>query len=237
MFINDNGTPDNLNDDFFSYRANPGANGLERFTYVIVTADNVRSTAEVTIPLGNVNANALVGINFRDALVDRNGNPISNIGVGQEFGVQVEVEDLRNFNSTFVFAGYLDVLYNAGIIEPVEGTPGSEFNFDVLFGPGYADDAGVGTAAVPGIINEFGTLSTANNQNEGSNPALLATLFFRATASGTVTISGGPADSSPFQDTLLFLQDDPVGTDQIRYDVLTCKASIAESRESPLTSV
>ena len=85
---------------------------LNGFTYVIVTADNVRSTAEVTIPLGNLNANATVSISFRDNLVDRNGNAITNIGVGQEFGVQIEVEDLRNFNTVFVFAAYLDVLYS-----------------------------------------------------------------------------------------------------------------------------
>ena len=221
VFIDNNGTPENLNDDFLSYRANLGANGLERFTYVIVTADNVRSTAEVTIPLGNVNANAIVGIGFRDSLVDRNGNAISNIAIGQEFGVEIEVEDLRSFNSQFVFAAYLDVLYSQGLIEPVAGVSGSEFNFDVVFGPGYAGDAGVGTAAVPGIINEFGTLSTGNQSGAQTNPALLATLFFRATASGTVTISGGPADSSPFQDTLLFLEDEPISVDQIRYDVLT----------------
>ena len=211
----------NLNDDFLSYRANAGANGLERFTYVIVTADGVSSTAEVTIPLGNINANALVGIDF--ALVDESGNPIvgNSVSVGQTFGVQVNLDDLRTSNSTFVFAGYLDVLYDAGFISPVAGTPGSEFNFGVDFGPGYVEDAGVGTAARRGIIDEFGTLSSADTLAEGSDPATLATLFFEAIAPGTARVAGSPADSLPFQDTLLFDRDEPVDVDQIRYDALS----------------
>ncbi|MCG8651822.1 MAG: dockerin type I domain-containing protein, partial [Pirellulales bacterium] len=42
-----------------------------------------------------------------------------------------------------------------------------------------------------------------------------------AVAPGQATITGGPADASPFQDTLLFNEDDPVNVAQIRYDSLT----------------
>ncbi|TWT53763.1 Dockerin type I repeat protein [Rubripirellula amarantea] len=219
VIIEDNGTPDNLNDDYFSYRANGNANGLERFTYLIVTEDDVRSTAEVTIPLGNVNNNAVVAIDF--ALVNEAGTPITSVSVGDTFGVQVNVEDLRTFGSTFVFAGYLDVLYSSGLIMPVPGDSGSEFNFDVDFGAGYVADAGVGTAIRRGIIDEFGTLSSADTVDDGVNPALLATLYFEAIASGTATVVGSPADSSPFQDTLLFGEDEPIEVSQIRYDKLS----------------
>jgi hypothetical protein len=231
VFIDDNGTPLNLNDDFFSYRANVNANGLERFTYVIVTDDGVSSTAEVTIPLGNVNNNAVVGIDF--SLVEANFNaatgefesgaalPVgSSVSVGQTFGLQIDLDDLRGLNSTFVFAGYLDVLYSDGFLQPVAGSLGSEFDFGVEFGPGYVEDAGVGTAARAGIIDEFGSLSPATTLGGGSDPARLATLFFEAVTPGVARVAGGPADSSPFQDTLLFDQDQPVSVDQIRYDVL-----------------
>ena len=59
------------------------------------------------------------------------------------------------------------------LIEPVEGVSGSEFNFDVVFGPGYAGDAGVGTATVPGIINEFGTLSEGQVSGAQTTPLCL----------------------------------------------------------------
>jgi hypothetical protein len=128
------------------------------------------------------------------------------------------VEDLR-LNPTFVFAGFLDVLYDAGIIQPSDTNQGDQFDFDVEFGPGYAADAGVGTAARSGIIDEFGTLFSSPS-TAGPNPGLLATLFFDAVGVGTASVVGSPADSSPFQDTLLFQKDDPVDRTRIRFDSL-----------------
>ncbi|TWU58816.1 Serine-aspartate repeat-containing protein D precursor [Rubripirellula tenax] len=216
-FIDDNGTPANLNDDFVSYRANANANGLERFTYVIVTDDNIRSTAEVTLALGNASANADVAFDFQ--LVGADGvTPITTVNAGDRFGVRIDVEDLRSFGATYVFAGYLDVLYSQGVIRPADTDASDEFNFDVSFGPGFVADAGVGTASRLGIINEFGTL--LNDGASGNNPARLATLFFDAIAPGTAEVIGSPADSFPFQDTLLFNEDDPIDVSRIRYDKL-----------------
>jgi hypothetical protein len=48
----------------------------------------------------------------------------------------------------------------------------------------------------------------------------LATLFFDAVGVGTASVVGSPADSSPFQDTLLFEKDDPVDRTRIRFDSL-----------------
>ncbi|QDT07631.1 Serine-aspartate repeat-containing protein D precursor [Rubripirellula lacrimiformis] len=217
LVIDDNGTPDNLNDDFFSYRANVNANGLERFTYVIVTDDGIRSIAEATIALGDSQANAEVAIDFELVGVD-GVTPISEVNVGDRFGIRVDVEDLRSLGSTYVFAGYLDVLYSQGVIRPANTITSDELNFDVDFGTGFEDDAAVGTASTPGIINEFGTLLSSNGV--GVNPARLATLFFDAIAPGTAEVTGSPADLFPFQDTLLFNEDDPIDVSRIRYDKL-----------------
>jgi hypothetical protein len=53
----------------------------------------------------------------------------------------------------------------------------------------------------------------------------LATLFFDAVNVGTATVVGGPADSSPFQDTLLFQEDDPVDRNRIRFESLQINVS------------
>ncbi|MCG8651544.1 MAG: Ig-like domain-containing protein, partial [Pirellulales bacterium] len=178
VLIDDNGTPSNLNDDFLTYQANVNANGLEQFTYVIVSADGIRSTAEVTFPVGNNLANATVAISH--ALVDADGNPITDgqVNVGDRIGIQVLVEDLRP-TSTFVFAGFLDMLYNSGVIQPADTISGDNLDFDVVIGPGYSNSAAVGTAVRPGIIDEFGTLfaqaTVPNNDFSGLNPGLLAT--------------------------------------------------------------
>ncbi len=225
--INDAGTPGDFNDDFLDYRADVNASGFDRFTYVIVTADGIRSTAEVTMAIGNAGADDLVGIDF--AVVNSSGTPINpntGIRVGDRFGIQVILDDLRApIDATFVFAGFLDVLYDAKILLPSNQIVGDRFNFDVVFGPNFNANTGVGTAARSGIIDEFGTqyqqsaVPTSNPNN--IDPVLMATLFFTAQASGTTNVVGAPADNSPFQDTLLFLEDDPVPVDRIRYDSLS----------------
>ena len=233
--VNDNGTPTNFNDDFIDYRANVGANGFDTFTYVIVTSDGIRSTAEVTLAIGNAGDDDIVAIDF--ALVNESGTPISGVSVGDRFGIQVNVEDLRN-NGSFVFAGFLDVLYDSNIISPADTIDGDDFDFDVQFAPAFNEPAAVGTAATPGIIDEFGTLMLQGFATDGGvgDPALMATLFFDATAAGTASVVGGPADAFPFQDTLLFGSDDPVPVDRIRFDSLsfTVGAGTSAEGETPL---
>ena len=97
----------------------------------------------------------------------------------------------------------------------------------------------MGTNATDGIIEEFGTLMEQGVAQGGAdnpsllNPSVLATLFFTAQTTGTARVVGDPADSFPFQDTLLFNQDDPVPVDQIRYDVLSITVGGPEA-EAPL---
>ena len=232
--FNDNGTPDNLNDDYINYSPN-GFSGLERFKYVIVTEDGVRSTAEVTIALGNQRDNADVAIDF--ALVDSAGNAIDpqNVQLGDRVGLEIHVEDIRD-DPTLVFAGYLDVLYDTSILDVAESTKDDGFDFEVVFGPKYSTSLGVGTDATPGIIDEFGSLlrnaSVAPDDYEDFNPALLATIYFDAVQTGTTSIVGSPADSSPFQDTLLYGEDIPVNVSAIRYDSLTIIVSASGQNPS-----
>ena len=233
--FNDNGTPDDLGDDFIDYVPNIGASGFESFTYFIVTDDGVRSVAEATLAIDD-DANDDVDINF--VLVDTDGNPLNlatGVTQGQTFGVQVNLKDIRpdTILNTSVFAGYLDVLYSSDLIKPANTTTPDRnqvsqefFNFDVTFQvdgeTGFNVGAAVGSATNPGIINEFGAFliqDVAENLT-AENGNLMATIFFEAIASGTARVVGSPADSFPFQDTLLSRENDPVPVDRIRYDVL-----------------
>ena len=229
--INDNGTPGLLNDDYIEYVADLNANGFDQFSYVIVSGDGIRSTAEVTMAVGNAGANDLVAITL--GLVNSNGsaNTSGAVSVGDRVGVQVIVEDLRGaFDQTFVFAGFLDVMYDSGILSPADTNPNDDFDFDVAFEPDFNVDAAVGTAARNGIIDEFGTLLVQSVAESGNvdNPNLMATIFFDVVGTGSGRVVGGPADASPFQDTLLFREDEPVPVDQIRYNVLNITASGGE---------
>ncbi len=172
VLINDNGTPGNLNDDFLTYRAFFGADGLEQFSYFIVDDEGSSSVAQVTLAIGNHNASAEVAFDFD--VVREDGTPINpavdSVNVGERIGVQIRVEDL-NFIPEYVFAGYLDVLYSTGVLAPStdldaalcvsshDGRLASELDFFACIGTDYVDNATSGSAARPGVINEFGTNS------------------------------------------------------------------------------
>ncbi len=225
--INTNGTTD-PSDDTVNYFANVNARGFDRFEYLIVSNDGVRSTAEVTMTLGGGAGDELVSISLE--LINQAGQPITTIESGQTFGVQVFVEDLRTNleGNTAVFAAYQDVLYNSGLVTPGAGIGGGRYDFDVAFDSDFDATAGVGTAVRPGIIDEFGSLliqsgTTVTNPSSIIEPNLMATLYFVAGDVSTPTqtsIIGSPADASPFQDTLLLNVNDPVPVSQIRYDEL-----------------
>ena len=222
--INDNGTPTNLNDDYIDYRANADVNGLDSLTYVIVTEDNVRSTAEATIALGTQNIDADVAYEFALVSGDGLGNSVSDIDVGDRFGIEISAKDLRVFTSTFVFAGFLDLLYDSDHITPANTRPNDSFDFDVDFHGDYSEGAAVGSSAVPGIIDEFGTLFSQATVPPSSfsslNPGRIATIYFNAVAPGTANVIGSPADNSPFQDTLLFNVDDPIDRSLLKFEIL-----------------
>ncbi len=219
---NNAGTAD-PSDDFFVYQANLNQQGTERFTYFITDSNGIRSTAQVSFNVGDATGDDVAAIDFE--IVDEAGNPIDEIGVGGRFGVEVILDDLRSplqASVPGIFAGYLDILYDAGIVTP-SNQLGTDFGFDVVFEETtFNADAAVGTNSSPGIINEFGTLQNdVNGQADplGAQPTLMATLYFVAEAPGTAEFVGDKADFSPFQDTLLYEPPGPVDPDRIRYDV------------------
>ena len=232
VLVEDNGTPNDLGDDYLSYQPNTNATGLEEFSYFIVTSEGVVTSANVTIALGSQNSDAEVAFDF--LLVNRAGESLdpSQITVGDEIGLQIIVDDLRqDFANTLVYAGYLDVLYPAGHLATVAPT-GGDYNFDLDFGSAFNTATGSGTAATPGIIDEVGSLRTGTSFDfpyTNDDPAELATIYFEATAPGTVQFKGSPADLLPQHDTLVFLNDDPVAIDKIRHDVLSITISSAGS--------
>ncbi len=216
--IDTNGSS-NLNDAVLRYSPNGGANGLAQFTYRIVTEDNIVSTAEVTVSLGNQRETSDVAFDMSLVQGDGSGAALdpATIGLGDRIGVQVDATDLR-FASTYVFAGYMDVLYNADVLRPSDTDMSDGFDFDVRFGADYAQDPNnAATAARPGIIDEVGTFATESAVENGGE---LFTLFFDVIGSGPLGLVGSPADSEPFSFTLLFGQDDEVQVSKIRFDKL-----------------
>jgi hypothetical protein len=220
--VRDNGTPNDLSDDYIGYTADIGFSGFDSFTYVTTVSSPtfgiVTSIAEVTLVVG-ANQDPLAEFDFE--LVDESGNPISSVAVGQRFGVRVVADDLTERDPYPVFAGFLDVLYDAGRIIPSDTISGDDFDFDVEFADEFNSEAAVGVNTRAGLIDEFGSLRNDTGQPATGVSPLMATLYFEAIAPGTATITGSPADRFPFQDTLLDDRDERVDPSQIIYDSLS----------------
>lgn len=213
-------------------------NRFDSFTYGIVTQDGVRSTAEVTLFVGDpVQAqntapanNKPFDVDLSLRVVDGNGNLLTQVSPGTRFGVQVVVQDLRapsfTANPLGVFAAFSDILYDANLVRPSNQNLNDPFNFDVIFANNFGVIGAFGTAERLGIIDEFGSFLTDTNPNNNPpNPALtgqpvvMATLFFDAIGTGPLRMVTSPADSTPFRDTLLFQPSAPVPVSRIRYNV------------------
>ncbi len=195
--------------------------GTEFFTYTVADAGGNQSTAQVTLhtlPGDRADDDVLIQL----VATDLSGNPITAIEQGQEFVIQVVVDDLR-FDSTNpgvaagVFSAYADLLYNRQLVSTAApDDPTSGFNFDVTFFNDYFNFQN-GDASVPGIINEFGAFNVRQVMND-PNPLVLAAITFVATSPGLADFMPDPADAAPPNDTLLF--DTPgsaVPDERIRY--------------------
>jgi len=214
-------------------------NQFDSFTYAIVTEDGVRSTAEVTLFVGDPIAaqnQAPVGnkpfdVDISLKVVDGNGNALTQVSPGSRFGVQVIVQDLRaalQANPLGVFAAFSDILYDASLIRPSNQILTDQFDFDVTFPPesGFGVVGAFGVGNRLGIIDEFGSfLANTNPTNSPPHPSLtgqpvvMATLFFDAIGTGNLRLVSSPADATPFRDTLLFQPAEPVPVSRIRYNV------------------
>lgn len=213
-----------------------GLGDTEQFTYTVADASGETSTAIVTLhtlPGDQLNDDVLI----RLVATDLNGTPITAVPQGQEFRIDVLVDDLRNdrsapifVSSPGVYAAYLDLLYNLQLVTTVPSAPGSRFDFDVTFFNNY-DNLQLGDATVPGIIDEFGAFNSAFSMNQ-ADPIRLASIRFAARSPGLATFTPDPAEGQ-LADTILFdTQGTPVPVERIRY-VGTILEIVGDSTEFP----
>ena len=203
-----------------------GFNGTETLTYTVADASGNQTTARVTIqivPFVNANTDVV----YRLRTTDLNGNEISAIPQGQDFKLEVLVDDFRNdrgapSSAPGVFAAYMDLLYNLQLVSTAIPDAGATLNFDVDFFNGYTNSLS-GDATIPGIIDEFGAFNTTgNNADPGTmnfpNEVRLASITFTARSPGVARFSPNPADVRPANDTLLFdTSGSAVPIERIRY--------------------
>lgn len=203
------------------YTPSRGFGGTEFLAYTVADASGAQSSAQVTmhtLPGDQADDEVLIQL----VATDLAGNPISTVQQGQDFLLEVMVDDLRydTLNpgiAAGVYSAYADVLYNLQLVSTVStNAPNAKFNYEVSFFNDYVNFQ-TGDADIPGIIDEFGAFSSRAVMNT-PNPVKLAAIKFNARSPGIASFMPDPADDVPPSDTLLF--DTPssqVPTERIRY--------------------
>jgi hypothetical protein len=204
-----------------SLRYTPRANfaGTETFRYTAIDSAGKTTSANVTIHL--VEGDRLDDVvEFSLSFTDLAGNPISAVPQGEKFKVVVSVDDLRAPGlpaEPGVYAAYLDLLYNAGLVATVPGATGSGFDFDVTFFSPYTNGK-LGTAGTPGVVSEVGAFVGNTTGFNEPNPLRLAAITFEARSAGIAEFVSDPANRSPQTDVVLFdTPSGPVPMSQVRY--------------------
>ena len=203
------------------YTPNGGFYNLDSFTYTASDTQNNITTANVSVqvskPLGTCSPDADLAncdnvINFFVETLDpTTGASLTTVDVGQDFTVKVSVQDNRlpadALAGNGIFAGFMDVLYDAGNVQIKPSATPIVFS---SFYPNFPQ----GDATVPGVVNELGALQNGFDPL-GGGVIELASMTFVATGAGTATIQLDQADVSPEHDTLVHILNSQPSNDAV----------------------
>jgi hypothetical protein len=139
-------------------------------------------------------------VRIRFEVTDLEGRPLAQIQPGNEFLVNIFVEDLRP-QPQGVFAAYLDMSYDKELVSVV-GTEAS----DLRFGTSYPNGKS-GVVRAPGELDEVGAFSSMTPLEDGEY--LLVRIRMSADRPGTAELKANAADE-PGYDVLVYGENEPV---------------------------
>ena len=195
------------------YTPQAGFLGSETFTYTISDGNGGTDTATANVNVVNTLPTA-VGYTF--TVTDANGNPLSGVNVGDEFLLNVFVEDTRPVFRG-VFSAYLDVTWSGG-----DATLNGNFQYGELY-------PNTQSGAFDGAGNEINELGAVDGISEAAHDGveLLVSVPMTATVAGTITFTGNPADIVPPNETTVFGENDIVSPERQSFGVVTLDVSAA----------
>lgn len=165
--------------------------GAQTFTLSLTDAAGNATNQQVTM---TVTGQPRVGMTLQ--AVDTNGAPITTISAGQNFKVQIFVQDLRSGTSAKgLFSAFADLLFDSNIIEPIATNP-------ISHGTNYTT-APTGDTLTAGVIDEVGGIYKDAFGSLNADRLLLAEVTFRAKVSGNPNLRLDAPDRS-ISDILLF---------------------------------
>lgn len=154
-------------------------------------------------------------------VLDDNGKPVSEIAVGDEFTIQLTVDDLREPGSG-VFSAYVDVTYASDLAEPTG---------PISFGSDYPN-AREGSLAAPGLIDEAGAVADALPLDGAA--AVLFAVGMQATAEGTLVFALDEADLLPQHETSLYGESQPVSAEH--FDLVSGSLTVVAANSAPIAN-
>jgi cyclophilin family peptidyl-prolyl cis-trans isomerase len=163
-------------------------------------------------------------VRLRLATADLSGAPISTLSIGEEFLVQVFVQDIRQ-NPKGVFAAYLDVTYDPSRVSVV--------GENIVYGDPY-ENGKSGVLSVPGLIDEAGAF--AGFTQTGSAEKFLLSVRMKADQAGQVQFVGNPADGVGHQ-ILVYGSDLPIDWDAVTISPTTLLISSGVTAVNDLYNV
>ena len=137
-------------------------------------------------------------VRFRLETVNEVGVPIDSVNIGDEFGVQVWVQDVRP-DAQGVFSAYVDVVYDTPLVSLVEDS--------LTFGDDFTVSTR-GDLSSAGVLDEVGAIATGNLAEPlppplGADEFLLFSARFTADSIGEVVFRSNVADVQPRHATTL----------------------------------
>ena len=143
-------------------------------------------------------------LGYRLATVSTVGTALNTVQVGQQFVVQVYVEDLRQLDQRDgVFSAFLDLLFDSAIVQPITNSPIQHFE---------PYSAGVGGTVTDGAITGLGGVATSIVPL-GASERLLAEVTFTALAPEILVCTRHLS----VDDTALYNRNNAVGADEIQF--------------------
>jgi len=176
--------------------------GSQSFT--VVATDLAGNQRSQTFSI-NVVREALMGI--RLATVSLAGAPITTISVGQQFKVQVFVEDLRPSNDREgVFSAYMNLAFDPSVVQPIATSPIRHVE------PYNAGTSGIISA------NQIAALgaNATSLQSLGASERLFVEVTFTALAAGNAGLRS-ERSSDADQDIGLYSKNDAVSPDEVAF--------------------
>ncbi|MBT6722081.1 MAG: cadherin-like domain-containing protein, partial [Planctomycetaceae bacterium] len=209
--------------------------GLDSFEYSIVDSTGTPvKTATVTIECTPPENTVEYIVEAVDSL---SGSTITTVEEGEQFTIRVSVKDSRGASvvapaDAGVYAGYVDLLYDADHLQVVPNT----LNHGTIF-----TDITQGTADLPGLIDEVGGVQDGVDQSSfdrGTGAMELFTIDVTAIAStsGSLTaLEADPINASPLHDTVV-IAPSPASVDllDILYSFTTIEITSPAEGESLL---